>query len=74
MPAERSTSGNVTMYGATITGVSRAAIRVEFDEMDFWIPKSLVESGNADALEEGDKGITLSIPEWLAKDKGIEIE
>jgi len=74
MPAERSISGNVTMLGCKVTGVSRAALRIEFDEMDVWIPRSLIESGNGGALEEGDEGVTISIPEWLAKDKGIEIE
>ncbi len=35
-----------------------------------WLPKSQVD--DADAYESGDRDVTISITEWLAKEKGLE--
>ena len=40
------------------------------EDEEFWFPKSQMEDPSR--LEEGDKGVTVGITPWIAKQKGIE--
>lgn len=39
------------------------------DDSEHWIPKNQVSE--PDTYEEGDEGVTVSISEWIAEQKGI---
>lgn len=70
-------SNYVHLEGCNIHAVTDAAILVEFDLSDDaavveWFPKSQV--ADADDFEKGDRDVTVSITEWIAKQKGIEVE
>jgi len=49
----------------------RAAL-VVWEGEEFWLPLSQVE--DPDKLRVGESGYTLGITEWIAKEKGIEVE
>ena len=48
------------------------AILVEYDGEEIWLPRSQVSDG--EQYEEGDTGVTISITEYIAREKGIEAE
>lgn len=48
---------------------TKDAFLIEYDDEQYWIPKSQIS--DPDVLEEGDYGITVSVTEWIANQKGI---
>ncbi len=48
------------------------AFLVVYQDEDYWIPKSQVK--NPDDYAQGDDGVTLSVTEWIAEQKGIEAD
>ncbi len=46
-----------------------AALLVEIDGEEHWLPKSCV-ADHSEVFEEGDDGI-LVVAEWVAKDRGL---
>lgn len=53
----------------TVLRETEAAILIEYENEEFWIPKSQIQE-DSEARSKGDVG-TLSIPRWLAKEKGL---
>lgn len=47
-----------------------AAFKVLIDDEEVWLPKSQI--ADADDYKPGDTNCTMSITEWIAKEKGIE--
>lgn len=45
------------------------ALLVELEDDTIWIPKSQIS--DVEDYEEGDKDLTLSVTEWIAKQKGL---
>ncbi len=48
------------------------ALLIRYVGTEHWIPVSHISG--ADAYSAGDKGVTVSITEWIAEQKGIEVE
>lgn len=74
MASEHSVGSLVHLTDCTIVGMTAAAFHVEWESQRFWIPKSVIEVGQREALEEGDEGVTLSIPEKMAREKNLEVD
>lgn len=49
---------------------TKLAFLVRYSDVEYWLPKSEID--NASALASGDSGVTISLPEWLANEKGID--
>ncbi|MBA4187566.1 MAG: hypothetical protein C0467_06060 [Planctomycetaceae bacterium] len=66
-----SQSGYVHLEDCNIVRETSAAVWVEHDGLRHWIPKSQI--ANPGDYSEGDEGVTVSITEWIAEQKGIEL-
>ncbi len=62
---------NETQYidGCRAIKETEMAILVEYENEEFWIPKSQI-SEDSEVTEKDDEGV-LAIPEWLADEKGL---
>ena len=59
----------VHLEGCKVLRVTDKAMLVEYSDSEIWLPLSQVsESGQ---YEAGDEDVTISITEWLAKQKGL---
>jgi hypothetical protein len=65
-----SASGYVHLEDCNIKAVTANAVLVEWDGDDYWFPASQV--ADPDVFEKGDEGVTVSVTEWIANQKGIE--
>jgi hypothetical protein len=55
---------------AAVLRLTDKAMHVELEDGELvWLPLSQVDE--ADKFEAGDKNLTVSITEWLAKEKGL---
>jgi len=67
-----SASSWVHLDDCVVKRVTAKALLVEYDGEEPWLPKSQVSE--AEQYEEGDgatDGVTISITEWLASQKGL---
>ena len=55
-----------------IRRITEKAFLVIIDEEEVWLPISQI--ADADNYEEGDKDLTLSITNWIANEKGLEVQ
>lgn len=62
----------VHLEGCDVLKVTDKAVLVKFDDEQHWIPVSQLADREDHTHEEGDKGVTVSISEWIAEQKGIE--
>lgn len=46
------------------------AVLIEIDGAEHWIPFSQIAEG-AEDLNEGEEGVSFSIPRWLAEERGL---
>lgn len=69
MPRE-SASQWVHLDVAEVTAVTENAIQVEIDGDSHWLPKSQIDE--AEKFHVGDRDITVSVKEWLARERGLE--
>lgn len=46
------------------------ALLLEVGDMEAWVPKSHI--ADADQYEAGDRDVTVSVTEWIAREKGLE--
>lgn len=53
------------LESCTVLRDTEKAILVEYEEEEFWIPRSCVSEG--EKYEEGDEDVTLSVSEWFWK-------
>ncbi len=67
MPA----SSWVHLEGCTVLRVTEKALLVEYSDSEFWLPLSQIDPESRDQYEEGDEDVTVSVTEWLAKQKGL---
>ena len=67
-----SQSGFIHLEDCAVIKVTDAAILVKHEGEHHWLPKSQV--ADPETFEAGDTDVTVSITEWLAKQKGIEGE
>jgi hypothetical protein len=67
---EMSFSGYVHIEVDLIKKITEKAFLVKTNDFDVWLPKSQI--ADPEDYEEGDENITLSITEWIAKQKGFE--
>jgi hypothetical protein len=49
--------------------VTEKALLIEYDGEEVWLPLSQVSEG--EKYEEGDEEVTVSITEWIAKQKNL---
>jgi hypothetical protein len=66
-------AGNfVHLEECDILAVTERAVLVRYEDEDHWIPVSQLADRDDHNHEVGDKGVTVSITEWIAEQKGIE--
>lgn len=56
-----------------IRRTTEKAICIMWDGAEYWLPRSQV-ADEGDNLAEGDRGVTVSITQWIAEQKEIEAE
>ena len=47
------------------------ALLLEVGDKEAWVPKSHI--ADADQYAEGDQDLTISVTEWIAREKGLEV-
>ena len=52
--------------------MTEKALLIKWDGLQYWLPVSQVS--DPDNYEAGDKDVTVSITEWIAGEKGIEVD
>lgn len=62
----------VHLEDCNVLRITDKAVLLEIADEEHWIPISQLADGEDHELEVGDKGITVSVTEWIAKEKGIE--
>lgn len=67
-------SNYVHLEDCNVLVVTPKAVLIEVADEKHWFPVSQLADGEDHNLEEGDKGITISVTEWIAKQKGFEVE
>jgi hypothetical protein len=60
----------VHLEECSVKVVTERAILVEYEGEELWFPLSQVSEG--DQYENGDEGVTISVTEWIADQKGID--
>lgn len=65
-----SQSGYVHLEDCRVVHETEDAFLIEYEGEEHWIPRSQV--ADPDTYESGDEGVTISVTEWIAKQKGIE--
>lgn len=68
-----SDSRYVHLEGCNVIRITDFAALIEFDGAGYWIPKSQMAEGEAEKLDEGDEGITITITRFIADDRGIDV-
>lgn len=64
-------SNFVHLEGCDVLKMTGNAMLIRYEDEKLWLPLSQVS--DPDVLEEGDRDVTVSITEWIARQKGIEI-
>lgn len=67
-----SASNYVHLEDCQVIRVTEKAIQVEWDGDAYWFPISQVADG--EDYEAGDGPVTISVTEWIANEKGIEVD
>jgi hypothetical protein len=67
-----SQSDYVHLEDCNIVAETDAAILIEYEGDRHWFPRSHV--ADADDCKPGEKGRTVSVSGWIARQKGIEVE
>jgi hypothetical protein len=65
-------SGYVHLEECKILRTREKAIQILYQGERHWIPRS--QMADDDQYEEGQDGVTVSISEWIASEKGIEVD
>ncbi len=65
-----SASNWVHLEDCEVLKETEKAILIRYDDEEIWLPRSQVSEG--DKYTAGDKGVTVSISEYIAREKGIE--
>lgn len=59
----------VHLEDCSVKRVTEKALLIEYDGEEVWLPLSQVSEG--EKYEEGDEEVTVSITEWIAKQKNL---
>jgi hypothetical protein len=62
----------VHLEDCTVLRTTEKAVQVEWQGEELWLPRSQVSED--EKYEAGDSGVTISVTEWLARQKGIEVD
>lgn len=62
----------VFLEGCFVAAATEKALLVEYDDEQYWIPRSQIEDG--EKYEKGDEDVTLAITEFIAREKGIDTD
>lgn len=62
----------VELEDCEILATTDAALYIEYDDEQHWIPRSQIEGGDDEDIEKGDVR-TLVVTKWIADDRGITI-
>ncbi len=65
-----SQSNWVHLEGCNIIKVTEKAVLLEWDDEQHWVPTSQIS--DAETLEAGDQGVTVSVTEWIAQQRGLD--
>lgn len=65
-----SQSGYVHLDVEKVVRQTDSAFLLVIDGEDYWIPKSQI--ADPETYEPGDENVTVSVTEWIAKQKGLE--
>ena len=63
----------VYLDDCTVKKLTDKAALVAYEGEELWIPFSQM-ADSATRLREGDDGVTVGITEWLAEQKGIDVD
>lgn len=63
----------VTVGVEEVVAETAMALLCRIDGEEHWIPRSQIE-GNGDDVEKGDEDVELDITQWIADQKGIEVD
>ncbi len=64
-------SNYVTLPNVKVKRITAKAMLVDIDDEEVWLPLSQI--ADPDNYQEGDEG-SLSVTEWIAKEKNLEHE
>lgn len=67
-----SQSNYVHLEDCTIVRLTDKAVRIEYEEVQYWIPVSQLADGEGHTHHKGDENVTVSVTEWIANQIGIE--
>lgn len=67
-----SASGYVHLDPCSVLNVTDSAILVMYEGTKYWFP--LTHVADPETYEAGDEEITISVTEWIARQKGTEVE
>ena len=62
----------VHLEGCEVVAQTESALLINYDDTEYWIPRTQIKG--EDTYDVGDEDVTISITEWIAKKKGIELE
>lgn len=65
-----SASHYVHLNDCEVKRTTEKAILIDYEGEEIWLPRSQVSEG--DKYEAGDTGVTISITEYIAREKGLE--
>lgn len=65
-------NNRVWLESCTIVKRAERAVLVQYEGLRVWLPLSQID--DPDRLKEGDVDVTIGIPEWLALEKGLEVD
>lgn len=63
----------VHLEDCTVRGETDKALLIAYNGEEYWVPRSQI-ADEGENLNKGDKGVTISITEWIAQQKGIEVD
>lgn len=61
----------VHLENCDVLAVTDRAILIRYEDTEYWIPVSQMADRDEHGLEKGDTGVTVSITEWIAEQKGV---
>jgi hypothetical protein len=67
-----SASNYVHLDNCDVIRETENAFLIRYEGEEIWIPRS--QLADADDYAAGDEDVTLSVTEWIAKQKGIEVD
>ena len=64
----------VHLDNCDIIAVTETAVLIEYEGERHWMPLSQMPREDADRFAAGDEDVTVTVSDWIAKQKGIEVD